>query len=285
MRVLILGVTGMLGNAVFKVFTKDSRHEVWGTLRNERGRRFFAEADHARLISGIDVLDQDALVALMNDVRSEVVINCAGLIKQLAIASDPLIALPINAMFPHRLAGLCGLLGSRLIQLSSDCVYSGRKGGYQEVDPSDAEDLYGKSKFIGELHDYSHAITLRTSGIGHELNSNHGLLEWFLSQREQVKGYAKAIYSGLPSVEVARVIKDFVLPHPELSGLYHVSAKPIAKLDLLKMVANVYGKDIKIIPDDDLVIDRSLISERFTQATGYVAPEWPELIALMHSYR
>ena len=285
MQVLILGVTGMLGHAVFKVFTEDPRHEVWGTLRSAEGRHFFAEADRERLVTGVDVLDQNALVAAMNRVRPEVVINCVGLIKQLVITNDPLSAVPINAMFPHQLAGLCGLLGSRLIQLSTDCVYSGRKGAYQESDPSDAEDLYGKSKFIGELHDYSHAITLRTSGIGHELNSSHGLLAWFLSQQEPVKGYAKAINSGLPSVELARVIKDFVLPRPELKGLYHVSAEPIAKLDLLKLVANVYGKDIRIVPDDGLVIDRSLNSERFTQATGYIAPKWPELIALMHGYR
>lgn len=285
MRVLILGVTGMLGNAVFKVFAGDPQHDVWGTLRSETGRRFFADADHARLIGRVDVLDQDNLVAVMNRIRPEIVINGVGVIKQLAIANDPLIVLPINAMFPHRLAALCNLLGSRLIQLSSDCVYSGRKGNYQESDPSDAEDLYGKSKFIGELHDYSHAITLRTSGIGHELNSNHGLLDWFLSQRGSVKGYAKAVYSGLPSVELARVVKDFVLQHPELKGLYHVSAKPVAKLDLLKLVAKVYCKDINIVSDDSLMIDRSLNSERFTRATGYIAPEWPELISRMHSCR
>jgi len=187
-------------------------------------------------------------------------------------------------MFPHRLAGLCSLLGARLIQLSSDCIYSGRKGNYRESDLSDAEDIYGKSKYIGELHDYPHAITLRTSGIGHELNSNNGLLSWFLSQSGLVKGYAKAIYSGLPSVELAHVINEFVLPRPEMSGLYHVSSKPIAKLDLLKLVADVYGKKIKIVSDDSVVIDRSLNSERFTKLTGYVAPEWPELVALMHNY-
>jgi dTDP-4-dehydrorhamnose reductase len=284
MRLLILGVTGMLGNAVFKVLAADPRHEVWGTLRSASGRGFFVEEHHERLISGVDVLDHDVLVSVMSRARPDVVINCVGLIKQLPSANNPLVALPLNAMFPHRLAGLCSLLGARLIQLSSDCIYSGRKGNYRESDLSDAEDIYGKSKYIGELHDYPHAITLRTSGIGHELNSNNGLLSWFLSQSGLVKGYAKAIYSGLPSVELAHVINEFVLPRPEMSGLYHVSSKPIAKLDLLKLVADVYGKKIKIVSDDSVVIDRSLNSERFTKLTGYVAPEWPELVALMHNY-
>jgi dTDP-4-dehydrorhamnose reductase len=281
MKVLILGVTGMLGSTLFKRLSQDPQHDVWGTLRSESARGFFAEVVRARLIDSIDVLDQKNLVKVMNRVRPEMVINCTGLIKQLAAVNDPLSALPINSMFPHQLAGLCELLGARMIQLSSDCVFSGHKGNYCETDVSDAEDLYGKSKFMGEVHNLPHVITLRTSGIGHELNSQNGLLEWFLFQQEQIKGYANAIYSGLPSVELARVIRDFVLPHSELNGLYHVSAKPITKLDLLKLVAKIYGKEIKIAPDESLAIDRSLNSERFMRATGYVSADWPELIKLM----
>ena len=285
MRVLILGVTGMLGNAVFKVFSEDPNHEVFGTLRSPDAAKYFPVATRGRLVSGIDVLDRDAVVRLLDRVRPEVVINCTGIIKQLESANDPLTILPINAMFPHQLAGLCALTGARLISLSSDCVYSGRKGNYEESEPSDAEDLYGKSKNIGEVLQQGHAITLRTSGIGHELNSNNGLLEWFLSQEGKVKGYVRAIYSGIPSVELARTIRDFVLPHPELHGLYHVSAKPISKFDLLTLIAGVYGKKIMIERDDGVAVDRSLNSRRFTEATGYVAPEWPALVALMQSHR
>jgi len=285
MRVLVLGATGMLGNAAFRIFGEDPRHEVWGTARDEGKKRFFAEDAQVRLCSGVDVLDQDALVAVLNRVHPELVINCIGLIKQLSDVNDPLAALPINAMLPHRLASLCALARARLIHISTDCVFSGRKGGYQESDLSDAEDLYGKSKFIGELHDLPHAITLRTSIIGHELGSNHGLLEWFLSAQGQVKGYAKAVFSGLTAVELAHVMRDVVLPHPELAGLYHVSAKPIAKYELLKLVAGTYGKTIEIIPDDALVVDRSLNSERFARATGYVAPEWSELITVMRCFQ
>ena len=285
MRVLVLGVTGMLGGAVFRAFNGDPTHSVWGTLRSSAGLKYFSDVELSSLLPGVDVLDQDALVAVLSSVRPDVVINCVGLIKQLADAKDPLSALPINALLPHRLARLCDLLGARLIHVSTDCVFSGRKGGYLESDLSDAEDLYGKSKYIGELHDSPNAITLRTSIIGHELSSSYALVDWFLAQDGAIRGFSKAIFSGLPTVELARVMKDFVLPHPELNGLYHVAAEPIAKLDLLELIANQYGKAIEIRPDPSLVIDRSLNSERFTQATGYKAPSWPQLIELMHATR
>lgn len=284
-RVLVLGVTGMLGNAVFRVFSADAGHETWGTLRGGGALRHFPAAVHDHLLAGVDVLDQDALAGCLSRVRPDVVINCVGLIKHLADAKDPLTALPINAMLPHRLARLCELSGARLIHVSTDCVFSGRKGGYMESDTSDAEDLYGKSKYIGELHDLPHAITLRTSIIGHELGSNYALVDWFLSQQGSVKGFTKAIFSGLPTVELARVMKDFVVPHSNLNGLYHVAAEPIAKFDLLELVASEYGKEIDIRPDDQLVLDRSLDGSRFREATGYVAPLWPELIREMSSNR
>jgi dTDP-4-dehydrorhamnose reductase len=284
-RVLILGVTGMLGSAVYRTLSQDSAFEVWGTLRSAGALRHFAEQDRARLQCGVDVLDQDALVGVLERIRPDVVINCVGLIKQLADAQDPLSALPINAMLPHRLARLCGLTGARLIHVSTDCVFSGRKGGYVEADLSDAEDLYGKSKFIGELHEVAHAITLRTSIIGHELGSNYALVDWFLSQVGPVKGYAKAIFSGLPTVELARVMKDHVIPAPELHGLYHVSVEPIDKLSLLRLVAEVYGHKIQINSDEQVCIDRSLDSSRFRQATGYRPLAWPELVKMMRDQR
>ncbi|MFB4251993.1 dTDP-4-dehydrorhamnose reductase family protein [Pseudomonas idahonensis] len=285
MKVLVLGITGMLGSTVFKVFSQDPQHEAWGTARSLSALKHSSVPDYARVLSGVDVLDQDALTAAMVQVRPDVVINCVGLIKQLADAKDPLTALPINAMLPHRLAQLCALSGARLIHISTDCVFSGAKGGYLETDTSDAEDLYGKSKYIGELHDEPHAITLRTSIIGHELNSDHSLVDWFLKQQGSVRGFTRAIFSGLPTVELARIMKDFVLPHPQLNGLYHVAAEPIAKSDLLALIARQYEKAIDIHPDGKLVIDRSLNSDRFTQATGYKAPSWPQLIELMHANR
>lgn len=284
MRVLVLGASGMLGNAVLRVLDERQDWEVFGTVRSSSVSRFFTDRIARRLIAGCDVGDHDALVKVLAQVRPDVIVNCIGLIKQLADADDPLQAIPINSLLPHRLAGLCALVGARLVHMSTDCVFSGEKGNYSESDPSDAKDLYGKSKFLGEV-DYPYAVTLRTSIVGHELQSAHGLIDWFLSQHDQCKGYNKAIFSGLPTVALAKIIRDVVIPNQDLSGVYHVAAKPISKYDLLKLVASVYGKTIEIVPDDHVVIDRSLNADRFRYATGYIAPSWPDLIKLMHSYQ
>lgn len=285
MRILVLGVTGMLGSAVYKTISRDRAYEVWGTMRSAGAIRHFAEQSRGRLLAGVDVLDQDAVVGVLERTRPDLVINCVGLIKQMADAKDPLSALPINAMLPHRLAKLCGLADARLIHVSTDCVFSGRTGMYTEADSSDAGDLYGMSKFIGELHDLPHAITLRTSIIGHELGTSFSLIDWFLSQSGPVKGYAKAIFSGLPTAELARVMKSYVIPNPGLHGLYHVSVEPIDKLSLLRLVAEVYDHQVQVIPDDEVRIDRSLDSSRFRRATGYQPPAWSELIKIMRDQR
>ncbi|WP_128930970.1 dTDP-4-dehydrorhamnose reductase family protein [Bradyrhizobium zhanjiangense] len=280
-KVLILGASGMLGAAVFRSFLGCADFEVVGTIRDKVALGFFSSVASARLLQ-LDVLDEDALVSLLDRERPATVINCIGLVKQLASAADPLVTLPINALFPHRLARICSLIGARLIHISTDCVFSGSKGNYTEDDVTDAQDLYGRSKLLGELVDYGHAVTLRTSIIGRELYSAHSLVEWFLSQQGAVKGYAKAIFSGLPTAELAAVIRDFVLPRKELAGLYHVSAAPICKFDLLHLLARQYGKRIEILKDDQTKIDRSLNSEKFRRETGYRAADWPELIQRLY---
>ena len=216
--------------------------------------------------------------------KPDVVVNCIGLTKHHKEAEDPQMALPLNALLPHRMADLCAVAGARLIHVSTDCVFAGTKGNYGEADAPDAGDVYGKSKHLGEV-DYPHAITLRTSTIGHELQSAYGLLEWFLSQQESCKGFNRAIFSGLPNTEFARVVRDVVIPRPDLHGLYHVGADPVGKYALLKLIANVYGKQIDIVRDDEFMIDRSLNSVRFNQATGYKPAAWPELIQSMHASR
>ena len=283
MKVLVLGVSGMLGNAVFRYFSETTDYEVFGSARSGAVRHAFAPALANRVIVGADVDNPDSLALLFANVKPHIVINCIGLIKQLAEADDPLSAIPINALLPHRLARLCDVAGARLVHMSTDCVFAGTKGMYTESDMSDAKDLYGRSKYLGEV-DYPHAITLRTSIIGHELSGAHSLVGWFLAQQGSVKGFRRAIFSGLPTVELARVIRDHVLPHPELHGLYHVSAEPINKFDLLTLVAQAYGKTIAITPDDKLVIDRSLDSSRFREATGYQPEPWPELVRRMREF-
>ncbi|TVT68218.1 MAG: SDR family oxidoreductase [Denitromonas halophila] len=284
MRILVLGVSGMLGNAMFRTLSENPDLEVWGSVRTSAAKRFFAEGLTARIIAGVDVENMDSLAALFARLRPQLVVNCVGLVKQFVESDDPLLALPINAMLPHRLSRYCGLVGARLVHFSTDCVFNGKRGAYRESDVSDAEDLYGKSKFIGEVSGDAHALTLRTSIIGHELASHHGLVEWFLHQNGSVRGYRRVVFSGLPTVELSRIVRDVVIPQADLSGVYHVASAPITKHDLLELVAWAYGKEIRIEPDDSVVIDRSLVADRFRDATGYVAPEWPELVRRMKNF-
>jgi len=281
MKILVFGIGGMLGSTVFDVLGREPGCTVAGTARSDSIRDFFPPSLQQQIIYNIDVLENDALTDVVKRVKPDIVINCVGLIKQLETADDPLVVLPINSMYPHRLAAICEHFQSRLVHISTDCVFDGRKGNYLESDVSNATDLYGKSKYIGELNNMRHAITLRTSIIGHELSTNYGLIEWFLSQTGSIKGFSRAIFSGLPTVELARVIRDYVLPRPDLNGLYHVSAAPISKFDLLSLVAKIYGKEIEIIADSKFIIDRSLNSELFQTETGYRPPDWPELVTRM----
>ncbi len=276
-KVLILGATGMLGNAVLRVFADSPGFDVVGSARSRGMLKHLPVGMAEHVVCGVDVENIDSLTGLFATVKPDIVINCIGLVKQLAEADDPLTAIPVNALLPHRLARLCAVAGARLIHISTDCVFAGTKGMYTEADTADATDLYGRSKHMGEV-DYSHAITLRTSIIGHELEGARSLVGWFLAQEGSVKGYKRAIFSGLPTVEMARLIRDYVIPHPELHGLYHISADPINKFDLLKLVAQAYGKSIEIVPDEQFAIDRSLNSSRFRLATGYKPLPWPELV-------
>ncbi|PUE60798.1 NAD(P)-dependent oxidoreductase [Limnohabitans curvus] len=284
MRLLVLGATGMLGNAVLRLFTQSKGYQVFGSVRSSAVRQLLPIDLHPNIFTGVDVENIDSLTHLFAVVHPDVVINCVGLVKQLAEADDPLAAIPINALLPHRLARLCEVAGARLVHMSTDCVFSGAKGNYVESDLPDAYDLYGRSKLLGEV-DYPNAITLRTSIIGHELAGNRSLIDWFLSQTGAVQGYKNAIFSGLPTVEIARIIHDHLLPNPDLHGLYHVSAEPINKFDLLSLVSKEYGKEIAIHPKDDFKIDRSLNSDRFRLATGFQPEPWPELIYRMHQFK
>lgn len=284
MKILVFGASGMIGSAMFRTLSDTRNWQVFGTLRSSAARRFFQGANSDRLMECVDVEKPDSLARAFSFVQPDVVVNCIGLTKHHVEAADPLLAIPVNAMLPHRMADLCSISHARLIHISTDCVFSGAKGNYTEQDPVDANDLYGKTKYLGEVA-YPHSITLRTSTIGHELNSSYGLLEWFLAQAESCKGFSRAIFSGLPNTVLAQLVRDVVIPRPDLNGLYHIGARPIGKFELLSLIARAYEKTIDIIRDDEFMIDRSLDSSRFCEATGYMAPDWPELIAAMYNAR
>ena len=283
-KVLVLGASGMLGNAVVRYLVARGAHEVIGIVRSAHSAHLLPAEVRDRIFEGGDVEDLDALVRMFDRHRPTAVVNCVGLVKQLDGAKDPLVAIPINSVLPHRLARLCSLIGARLIHISTDCVFSGTRGMYLEDDLPDARDVYGRTKLLGEVES-SHALTLRTSIIGHELSGSQSLVCWFLSQEGAIHGFSRAVFSGLPTVEIARIIDEYVLPNPQLCGLYHLSAAPIDKFSLLKLVAETYGKSIRIDEDPGIVIDRSLDSSRFRAATGYQPDDWPTLVRRMHEFR
>lgn len=279
MKILILGSSGMIGRTMFHVLAQRRDWQVIGSVR----ARAFEGIAPGPVVCGIDLINPDHLESLFGQTRPEVVINCAGLTKHLPEGNTPIPALMMNALLPHRLARLCAISKTRLIHVSTDCVFSGAVGDYKEQDATDAADVYGKTKALGEVTE-GNAITLRTSTIGHEYRTRLGLLEWFLGQN-QCTGFRHAVFSGLPSVEFARVVRDIVVPNPSLSGLYHVGACPIDKLSLLRMIARTYRKDISPAIDETVRINRSLNTEKFATVTGYRAPDWAELIDGMYQNR
>lgn len=282
-KVLILGGTGMLGHMLFTQLSLQKNLDVYATARTSSGLSLWFSSDLVKKIrADVDVDNFDTVIRAFASIQPDIVINCIGLIKQLPMASDPLSAITINSLLPHRISMICRCAGARMIHISTDCVFDGKKGDYTEHDSSNADDLYGRSKFLGEVAYLPHCLTLRTSIIGHELKGKLGLIEWFLAQEGKVRGFTHAIYSGFPTIELARIITDYILPNPELTGIYHVSSDPVSKYDLLKLVAKKYGKKIEIEPFDDFRQDRSLDSSLFRRLTGYMPPSWPELVDKMY---
>jgi dTDP-4-dehydrorhamnose reductase len=277
MKILVFGATGMLGHKIVGELQK--KFEVWATYRNGFNKyeslSFF---DRDKSLSNVDAESLESIENAVNTVQPDILINAVGIIKQMPSSKNLIKTLNVNSIFPHRLAELARRGNSRLITISTDCVFDGKKGGYTEEDVSNAEDLYGKSKNLGEVI-ADNCLTLRTSIIGRELETEHSLVEWFLAQNgKKVRGFVNAIYSGFPTIVLSEIISDLIKNHPSLSGLYHVSSEPINKYDLLCLIRDEFGLDVEIERFEDFRIDRSLNSEKFRQATGFEPQSWKEMI-------
>ncbi len=272
-----MGGDGMIGHQLLRQWR--NRHDVRATLR--RKRTAYAEFENLftaqNTYYGVDVTCGEDLISVFADFHPQAVINTAGIVKQQAAAKASIPSLEINALFPHRLSLLCKAANARLVHLSTDCVFSGRVGSYVETDAADADDLYGKTKFLGEVHD-DHCVTVRTSAIGAEISRKVGLLEWFLAQKGPVKGFKKAIYSGFTTIELSRIIERLLVEFPAAHGLYHVSSAPISKFDLLTLIKNELNVPVEIMPDDSFHCDRSLDSNRFRNEFKYSPPSWEAMI-------
>ncbi len=282
-KILILGGTGMLGHILLRYLYENTKFDVFATARNiEEIHKYFPPELASRFWrDNVDVGNFDSISHVLSTIKPDIVINCIGIIKQLPVANDPLTTITVNAQFPHRIAQISRDIGARVIHISTDCVFDGKKGMYTEDDIPCADDLYGRTKILGEIS-YPHCVTLRTSMIGHELKGQYGLVEWFLGQTGTVQGYKNVIYSGFPTIVFSSIIHKYVLPIPDINGIYHISSTPISKFDLLGLIAEKYGKKIDIEPYEDFVQDRSLKSDRFHALTDYVSPAWPELIDAMY---
>jgi dTDP-4-dehydrorhamnose reductase len=275
--VLVLGGTGMLGHVVVD-HLGTAGFDLHASIRR---RSLAGHLNPATRLHDFDATS-DSVAELIDAVQPMAVVNCIGLVKQLDDASKPLPSISLNALLPHQTAAACEIIGARLIHISTDCVFSGLLPigeKYTEDDVPDARDLYGLTKYLGEVH-AARALTLRTSIIGSELERSTGLLEWFAAQDGgRVNGYTRAIFSGLTTRALARVISWIITEHPQLNGLYHVSSEPLSKYELLQALRGVLGVDIEIVPVDEPVINRALSSDRFRSITGFEAPSWEEMLA------
>jgi len=280
--VIVLGGSGMLGSMVARYLSSYDDLDVSATVRTtdlatawgERVPRVvwrIFDAEGKGPVQAFDVID-----------GNEWIVNCIGIVKQDAAAKDPIPSIAINSLFPHQVAAMCARNNVRLIHISTDCVFSGRGGNYRENDSPDADDLYGRTKLLGEVTEYD-SLTIRTSIIGRELRSRYGLLEWFLAQNgKTIRGFTRAIFSGFTTRALAQVLGDIIERRPALRGLWHVASVPISKFDLLSLIKSVYDVKISIEPDAAFVCDRSLNGDRFREATGFTPPSWPDMIRDMH---
>jgi dTDP-4-dehydrorhamnose reductase len=279
-KVLILGGAGMLGHKMYQTLSNET-FDTYATVRQtveESPAAALASSSDNHFIGGVDVSDFGIVDALLDKVKPDVLINCVGVIKQRDAAHDSVESITINSLLPHLLAEKCEQIGGRVIHFSTDCVFDGEKGAYEESDPSDAKDLYGRTKYLGEISSPG-SLTLRSSIIGRELYNNASLIEWFLSQkRKKVRGFAKALYAGLTTNRMSALVRDLILNHPDLSGMYQVSGPWISKYDLLLLVREAFEIDIEIERDEDVDIDRTLVGDCFSADTGFVAPSWQEMV-------
>ncbi len=278
-RILILGAYGMLGSQIFKTLFH-SGLDVFGTIHGAK-KNIFPKKLEQCLVEDIDVYDFDSVEKIIKTIQPNIVINCIGIVKQ---KNESCIEnIYINSLLPHKINSISSNLNFKFIHISTDCVFSGDKGLYIESDYSDARDLYGKSKFLGEPLG-ENSLTLRTSIIGHEVKKpNFGLLEWILSQEKKVYGYSNAYFSGVTTNELSIFINELIAGEFSIFGLYHISSTRISKYDLLIKIRNQYKLNLEIIPSDELCIDRSLISEKLKLTVGYSAPDWDDMLSTMYA--
>ncbi len=274
-KILIIGTKGMAGHVVFTYLQETGKYEVFGLARN------IEESAH---VFNADVSDTHKLEKIISENQFDAVINCIGILNKDA-EDHPSKAVWFNSYFPHFLESITKGTSTKVIHISTDCVFNGKRGGYIETDQKDGYGYYAQSKALGEV-DNEKDLTIRTSIIGPELNKNGiGLFHWFMSQPEnaQLKGYSQAYWSGITTIELAKVI-DEVLSSQNASGLVQVAGKEkIDKYNLLKLFNEVFRNNtVAIDSDDSYRIDKSLVSIR--EDFKYKVPSYKEMLLEMKEW-
>jgi len=257
MRILILGTDGMLGaDALHRLGgSRSSAAEVVGTTRLPH----VASACPSEMLLLRDVRAFDAVEGVLDRVRPQTVLNCVAVLN--ARDDDRDAMRDVNAEFPHRLASAARDRGARVIHISTDGVFSGRHGPYDESSEPHPPDSYGQTKLAGELRDPPH-LTVRTSIIGRS-PSGAGLLEWAVARRGTVvDGFANALWSGVSTSELVRLLEPQLLGSSAMTGLAHVVSEGVSKAELLRRLSSSFGLDLDVVDVPEPVIDRRLVSNR-----------------------
>lgn len=280
MKLLILGADGMLGHKLFQILGA-AYSDCYGTISGKITDAPWSQCPFLNpdnVYSNVDAMNFQGLEQLIRTVDPDYVINCFRVATHGTQIAPPIKNITVNSLLPHRLAEICATFGIRLIHFSSDCVFSGKKGFYAEEDTPDATHAYGQSRLLGDVY-ADNTLVLRGSVVGRELIGNSSLLEWFLLQKgKEINGFTKAIYSGISSIETARMVRMILGETPGLTGLFNVASEPISKYDLLNLAKESFQVDVTLHKEEGFSVDRSLNGEKFKAATDYVPPTWSTMM-------
>lgn len=280
-RVLVLGAAGMLGHKLVQRLSRT--FTTFGSIRQATppdGAAARAAYEKAQLIFNIDASVPEHLDRALDAAQPTVVVNAIGIVKQTEAAKDPIAQISINALLPHQIAQACRSRGRRIrfIHFSTDCVFSGQRGPYSEKETPDPQDLYGRSKLLGEVGGPK-CLTIRSSLVGRELRGRSSLIEWVMSQRGgRIKGYTGALYTGFTTAAMSDIVARLISDFPDLDGVWHVASEPIDKYRLIQIVNDEFRLGIDIQRDESFLCDRRLDGRRFAEKTQYLAPPWEKMI-------
>jgi len=265
MKLLILGGKGMAGHVITAYFIQKPEYEVFYTSRDPKDKNSLY----------LDVTDSNKVEKIIETIKPNIVINCVGILNEYA-SDNRLLAFQVNSLLPHQLSRLVERYQGKLIQISTDCVFSGMKGDYTEDDIPDGTSVYAETKRLGEIISDKH-LTIRTSIIGPELKEDGiGLFLWFMKQKGKIKGYQQVLWNGITTLELAKAIETMIKHN--ISELYHLgSERKISKFTLLKMMEEVFEKtDVEIIPDSEITLDRTIRNTRTD--FQYLIPSYEEML-------